>query len=553
MSRFLRQWLLALALVAATAAIYAPVRNHAFLNYDDDIYFTDNPHAALGLSLDGLAWAMTSDYAGNWFPVTWLSILADAELHGLSSSGVHVANVVLHILSTLLLFGWFARSTGAIGRSAFVAAVFALHPLHVESVAWATERKDVLSGLFWMLTLWAYARYAARPGLLRYAGVVLCFVLGLMAKPMLVTLPFVLILLDTWPLGRIRAGAGTRAVGRIVLEKVPLLLISLGACALTLWAQSDGIATLTRISIGTRIANAALAYARYVELASWPRDLAVFYPHPGADVSLAASGAAGVALLGMSTAVLLQWSRRPYLAVGWFWFLGTLIPVIGLVQVGSQALADRYTYIPLVGLSLMVAWAGFAILVRGLKAPRLAALLALGCVVALGAGTIRQVRHWKNSETLFEHALAVTRDNHIAHTHLGLAKLERGAVREGIDHYRVAVEIRPDFLEVVNNLAWILATHPDATFVEPAEALRLAERASVLSGNHNPAVLDTLAAAHAAAGNFSEAVRIGRRAMRLARVGGNPALEDSIRVHLDAYQAGSRYRDPEAPKALPDS
>ena len=562
MGRSTRKILVAVVLAASTLAVYAQVQHHEFLNYDDYIYFLDNPYLRGGLSAESLAWASTSDYAGNWFPLTWLSFLIEYELHGLSPSGVHGTNVLLHVVSSLLLFHVLASMTGALGRSAFVAGVFALHPLHVESVAWATERKDALSGLFWMLTLWAYVRYAARPAPARYVLVALAFGLGLMAKPILVTLPCVLLLLDFWPLGRLRSPgeAGEipqAALPRLVGEKLPLLVLAAASCVITLHVQQREIlGALERLPLDVRLWNASLAYAHYIEKALWPSDLAVFYPHPGESISVAAAGLAGLLLLVVSAGVLRVGRRRGYAPVGWFWFLGTLVPVIGLVQVGGQALADRYTYLPLIGLAILVAWGSSDMLGRTEQSRRVLAGAGVAALGALAVTTWFQVHHWRDSIALFEHALRVTRGNYIAHTRLGLALLEEGREREGIQHYRRAVALRYDFLEVVNNLAWVLATHPDPELVEPEEALRLARRAVALTGGQRPMVLDTLAAAYAAAGNFPEAVRVARKAAAKARAAGDPALERQIRLHLRAYRTGTRFRErpgaePEEGEALP--
>jgi tetratricopeptide (TPR) repeat protein len=557
-----RSILVAVVLVVATLAVYAQVRHHEFLNYDDNIYLIDNPLLHRGLSVDSLSWAFTTDYAANWFPLTWLSFLIEYELHGLSPSGVHGTNLLLHLVSSLLLFHVLAEMTGSLGRSAFVAGVFALHPLHVESVAWATERKDTLSGLFWMLTLWAYLRYAARPAAARYALVVLALGLGLMAKPMLVTLPCVLLLLDFWPLRRLRAGgeAGRfeeASLPRLIGEKLPLLVLAAASCAITLQVQQrEVLGALERLPLGVRLWNLPLAYAHYIEKALWPRGLAVFYPHPGESISLAAAGLAGLLVLLVSAGVLSVGRRRGYAPVGWFWFLGTLVPVIGLVQVGGQALADRYTYLPLIGLAILVAWGARDMLGWSEQSRRVVAGAGVAALAALAVVAWFQVHHWRDSIALFEHALRVTRGNYIAHTHLGLALLEKGRDREGIQHYRKAVTLRDDLPEVVNNLAWILATHPDPELVEPREALSLARRAIVLTGSQHPAVLDTLAAAYAAGGNFPEAVRVARKAITRARAAGNPALERQIRLHLSAYRTGTRFREraggePEESQALP--
>ena len=448
MSPWRSRALLSVALAAATVAAYAGVWNHGFLSYDDELYVAGNSALGAGLSGEGLRWALTTGLGANWFPLTWLSLLLDYELFGPEPAGYHATNLALHTASTVLLFLVLAGMTRAAGPSAFVAGVFALHPLHVESVAWVSERKDVLSGLFWILTLAAHARYAARPSLGRYAPVFGCLALGLMAKPMLVTLPFVLLLLDDWPLGRLRDASGRVDRARLrslVVEKLPLFALVAASSVVTVIVQRAGgaVQALDRLPFDQRLANAPVAYLRYLGKSFLPTDLAVIYPHPGASLPLWQPLAAAAALLGISAAALLAWRRRPYLAVGWLWFLGTLVPVIGLVQVGNQALADRYTYLPLVGLSIAVAWGARDLLGRAL--PRTATALGGAATLAvLGLLTSIQVGHWRDTETLFTHAIAVTEDNHLAHTILANELIEQGRVREAVPHLSEAIRIAPD-------------------------------------------------------------------------------------------------------------
>jgi Tfp pilus assembly protein PilF len=443
-----------LLLAVGTLAAFGRVCGNDFVNYDDRDYVTDNPHVQSGLTPASVAWAFTTTHAANWHPLTWLSLELDHQLFGMAPWGYHLTSLLLHTANALLLFLALERMTGAVWRSAMVAALFAVHPLHVESVAWVSERKDVLSTLFWMLTLLAYARYAERPGPARYLVVMLLVALGLMAKPMLVTLPCVLLLLDYWPLRRLRvappgesppgrSGRPPLSVARAVAEKVPLLALSAASSVVTLVAQRPAMMSVTALPVTSRFLNALAAYAGYVGKAAWPRGLAVLYPYPGAwfYVETVAVGALLVAVTGWA---LWQARRKPYLAVGWLWYVGTLVPVIGLVQVGSQRMADRYTYVPLVGLFIMVVWWVAGALEpwprrRLVLVPLSAAVLA-GCVVP----SFIQAGYWHDTRRLWEHALAVTTDNAEAHLQVGWAKEQEGQVREAVRHYRQALEIAPD-------------------------------------------------------------------------------------------------------------
>jgi tetratricopeptide (TPR) repeat protein len=537
------------------AAVMAPAIEHAWINYDDDVYLTGNPRLALGLGREGIAWAFTTFHGANWFPLTWLSWMLDFELYGLDPAGFHATNVALHAATAALLCGALARLTGAPGRSAFVAAVFAVHPLHVESVAWAAARKDVLSGLFFALSLLVYApRGGGAPTPGRRAAVFACLALGLMAKPTLVTLPCVLLLLDFWPLGRLtRDGRLEWArLRRAIVEKLPLFALVAAMCGAVIAAQRAGgaLVDFERLPWPTRLANAPVAVCAYVAKAFWPSRLAVIYPHPGDSLSAWRVAAAGAALAAATVLAWLARRRLPAVSVGWLWFLGMLVPVIGLVQVGSQAMADRYTYLPLVGLAIAVAW-GTVDLARARGAARLAPAVALAAVAALALAARGQLWHWRNSAALFSHALAVTEDNHIAHAHLGSALLERGEAEAAAAHFREAIRLRPDFLEVANNLAWLLATSDDDAVRNPYLALELAQRAANLSGGSDPVVLDTLAAAFAASGRFDAALVALRRALELSEAGTRPELAPEFRERLALYRARRAYRERRAPVTPP--
>jgi tetratricopeptide (TPR) repeat protein len=458
--------------------LYARVVSYDFV-FDDIIHITENPTVRRGLTWEGLGWALTTTHAANWQPLTWLSHLLDCSLFGLNAGGHHLVNVALHALTAALLFAVLERSTGACWRAAAVAVIFAVHPLRVESVAWIAERKDVLSGVFWMLTMLAYVRYVRRPSPGRLVCVGALLGAGLMAKPMLVTLPAVLLLWDVWPLGRWSADglATATAVGdnpeaeavtrrsraALVAEKLPLLAVCAGAAVVTLVAQTEGraVQSLDVLPVGARIDNALRSYVAYLWMTVWPVDLAFLYPHPitlgDRAPSLTLAGlASGAALLAVTGIVAGAWRRRPYLLVGWLWYLGTLVPVIGIVQVGNQALADRYTYIPLIGIAIAVAW-GTADLAR--RWPRLRPLIAGGAVALLAFWLVRtwaQVAVWRDEPTLNTHALAVTTNNFVAHNNLGRALYLQGRLPEAAAHLEHALAIKPGFPEAHNNLGAVL-------------------------------------------------------------------------------------------------
>ena len=445
-----------LLLALATAAVYFPAISHPFCNYDDSVYVIANPHVQSGLTWEMVKWAFSSFDAANWHPVTWLSHALDCQLFYLDPAGHHGVNVALHVINALLLFWVLSVATGFVGRSAMVAALFALHPINVESVAWVAERKNLLSMTFFLLALAAYRWYAQKPGAGRYAGCTLLFVLGLMSKPQVVTFPLVLLLWDYWPLRRSFAATLEPLPGFVtpapipratfswlILEKLPLVALSAISAVITLKAQhAGGALPMIRIPLGMRMANAAIAYTRYLEKAIWPSRLAVFYPHPlGAAVGWPAV-AAGILLLMVTVSVVL-WRERRYLLVGWLWFLGTLVPMIGVVQVGTQAMADRYAYLPFVGLYLMICWgvADFAqerhLPKAALPAASFAALLALAIV------TYRQIGYWKDDVTLWSHAVQVTNGNYLAEDNLGEALVDQGKMDEAMPHFFRAASIFP--------------------------------------------------------------------------------------------------------------
>lgn len=468
---------LAALVVAATVVVYSQVFWCRFLAIDDPQYVTANAQVKAGLSWAGVQWAFTTLRDGNWFPLTWLSHMAAVSAFGLHSGAHHLANLALHALSALLLFAVLRRMTGARWPSALVALLFGIHPVHVESVAWVAERKDVLSGLFWMLAFVGYARYVRRPGWRRYLLVAVPFALGLLSKSMIVTLPCVLLLLDVWPLGRLRlVPFDRRAARRLVLEKAPLLALAAADAVITYVAQHavGAVAPLDRVPAGLRVANALWSYVAYAATFCWPRNLAVFYPYPPA-MPWWETGLAVVLLVAVSALVLRRLTTSPYLAVGWGWYLGTLVPVLGLVQVGSQARADRYTYIPSVGLAIMLAWGAAEIFAKRRWARIPLAGLAAGFSVACAVLTWGQVQVWRTSTTLFEHALAVTRDNFVALDGVGLQLRLQGRLDEAIVNFREAVRLSPAFPGGQNNLGEALVARGRAEEALPhlLEAVRL--------------------------------------------------------------------------------
>lgn len=438
---------LAFLILVATLAVYLQVFRHPFAYLDDAAYVTQNAHVRGGLSAGGLSWAATAMEHANWHPLAWLSHMADVELFGMRPGPHHLVSVLWHGANALLLFALFLAATGQRLRSAFVAALFALHPLHVESVAWIAERKDVLSSCFGLLALLAYVRYTRAPRAATYLPVPLLHAASLAAKPMLVTLPFLLLLLDHWPLGRFGPGTARRR-GALLLEKAPLLLLSVAVSSLAVAAQDRAVADLERFPLWVRSANAALAWVGYLVKTIVPQPLSVFYPHPGRSIALAGAAGAALLLVAVTLAALRRWRTRPALATGWLWFLACLLPVIGLVQVGMQAMADRYTYLAQTGLAVMGAWG-----VLGAQAPerqrRLLAGAGAAGIALLAALSFFQVRLWRSDAVLFAHAARHTRGNYVAHNALGTALALAGQPREAAEQIREAIRIRPDY-----SLAW---------------------------------------------------------------------------------------------------
>ena len=609
-------------LAVTTLAVYWPVGRADFITYDDIDYVVENKLIAQGLSWRGVVWALETGHSGNWHPVTWISHMLDVQLFGLQPGPHHLVSLLFHIANTILLFLLLQNMTKALWRSAFVAALFAVHPLHVESVAWVAERKDVLSTFFGLLAIWAYASHAKAEGRGQnaewkarhcasrftvhvsrsYLLSLALFALSLMCKPMLVTLPFLLVLLDYWPLGRLSLPQPHYPFSlslRLILEKLPFLLLSLVSSVITVLAQRAGHALLTvdALPLGPRVGNALVSYVRYLGKAVWPSCLALPYPYPGswpmAVVLLAGLG------LAAGSVVALWWAhRRPYVVVGWFWFLGTLVPVIGLVQVGSQALADRYTYLPRIGLFVLFAW----VVVDWSKTWRYrrVGLAAGSSAMVLLCITLARIQagYWRNSETLFRHTLRVTTDNATAHACLGTALLNQerladaltqfsraltlrpafakplasmaqvlctegrldaaaalyysagdallkaGQAGAAIEQFQQAVRLRPDWAEALNNFAWLLATHPKAEVRDGVRAVSLAERACALTQRTNLWLLSTLAAAYAEAGQFPEALSTQQKVCDLGAAEGQNAQAESFQRRLELYRSGHAYHKP---------
>jgi len=541
-----RTLLVGIALVAITLGVYGRVVGLRYVGIDDAAYVTQNPRVQDGLTSEGLRWALTTTHQANWHPLTWLSHMLDVELFGPGPAGPHAVNAILHALTALLLFLWLDRATGEPWPSAFAAALFALHPLQVESVAWIAERKDVLSALFWMLTMRAWLGYVRRPAVARYVVMVALFGAGLMAKPMLVTLPFVLLLLDYWPLGRWPRTPGSGvAPRRLVLEKVPLLGLSIASSVTTILAQRAGgaMVDLASLPIPARFANALVGYTVYLGKTLWPIDLAVLYPHPTTFPGWRVAAAA--LILGAVSVGAWRWRlRRPWLAVGWCWFLGTLVPVIGLVQVGVQSVADRYTYLPGIGLFIIAAW-GLAELTAAWGLPaRAKSLAAVSLLATLSVATWTQLGHWCDAESLFSHAVRVTRDNHVAHYNLGLALARQGKIDTAIDHFSEAARIHPGYAEAHHNLGTALLRQGQ---LEPAaehlgEARRLSPEVPMVHLNH-ARVLQEMGRTADAADAYRDALR--------RRPEWPGALESLARILATA--SDERLRDPAGAVRLAES
>jgi protein O-mannosyl-transferase len=665
-----KNFFISLLLALCTLAVYIPSLGNHFTTYDDPQYVTTNRHVTRGLTVPNLLWAFTTSHASNWHPLTWISHMLDVQLYGLHPFGHHLTNVLLHIANVLLLFWTLLAMTRRPCPSAFVAALFAWHPLHVESVAWIAERKDLLSTFFFLLSLLSYTRYVRHQRRVFYFVSLFCFGLGLLSKPMLVTLPFVLLLLDFWPLQRIFRLKDITAWRKLLVEKIPFFLLSIVVSLITVNTQHQGgsVASLATLPLGSRIANAFVSYLRYVLKFIWPTDLSALYIHPG-HWPLSIVAIALLFVIGITLLTVVHGARHPYSLVGWFWFLGTLVPVIGLVQVGVQSIADRYTYIPSIGLFILVIWGITELAQRWRYKAGLLTLLATGALAACLFLTLNQQRYWKNGEPLLRHALEVAnrefpnpspdpsniaftsglaslhfnlalaleksdkldeallhynetsaiKPNYLnAHYNQGVILANQGKTAQSIDEFRAELKLNPTnsaalnnlgtelmqsgkadealaaFLQALNldpsnptihynagnayislhrwpearaqyeaalktnpnqpqlldRLAWMLATSPDPNVRDVPEAVRLAQRACELTHNSNAALLSTLAAAYAEAGRFDEAVATQREVINiLFKTHSKTGLEDATK-RLQLYQSHHSLREslPTAPK-----
>ncbi len=571
----MRTTIVAIILIVAVISAYAGVRGNGFVSYDDPMYVTNCPQVQKGLTSEGVQWAFTNFDALNWHPLTWLSHMLDCQLFGENAGMHHLVNVGLHAINALLVLACFTMLTGAFWPSAAAALVWAIHPLRVESVAWIAERKDLLSAMFGLLCIMAHARFARNPTTGRGFLVLLALALGLMCKPMLVTWPFLLLVLDFWPLRRwdglpaaTRAAASEQdnpliSIGSLISEKIPLLVICAIVGMLTVQAQraGDAMADTSQSSIGSRIANALVSYVRYMADLFWPHDLAVLYPQPDHWSMRTVLGAASL-LAAITVISLVLRKRMPWMLVGWLWFLGTLVPVIGLVQVGVQSMADRYTYLPQLGL-LLALWMTLDKLVGMRAAVTFVAALALS--IPLWIGTRQQVRVWRDSDSLYEHALSVTEGSWVVHSNMAVLDMDRGRLeaaeahlREGlrldpnhfalhanlaeimcrrenfieaIRHLDEAIRLNPQSLAARNKLAWVLVTARSPVLRDPNRAVKLAEQVCA-EADHNSSVypwyLDTLAMAYAAAGRFDDAIRTAQRALENT----DPARQGDLRSKL---------------------
>ena len=462
--------LVCLFLVLAIGTVYWPVQHHNFITLDDELYITANAQVQQGLSREGFKWALTTDHAGFWIPLTWISHMLDCQLYGMNAGGHHMTNVILHILNTLLLLFVFRRMSGAFWPSSIIAVLYAIHPIHVESVAWASERKDVLFALFWMLSMWFYIRYTENPSFRRYLPVILCFFLGLLSKPMIVTLPFVLLLIDIWPLNRMQVKrqddgveqGQSRTMRDLILEKVPLFILSASVSVITFFLQKFGgaVTSLSSLSISDRIFNVFVSYGKYLTKMIWPYPLAILYPRqvvlPFWQVAISF-----LLLTGFSLVLIRYRKNHPYFLIGWLWFLGTMVPVIGIAQSGPQTMADRFAYIPFIGLYMMVAWGLMALLQRWPHKKTVSVLVGAAVLATLMLVARTQVGYWRNDHTLYNHALRTTTNNFVVHRNLGLVLAHQGRFNQALYHWRQALAIDPNYAQTYHDIGTVFMLKKD--------------------------------------------------------------------------------------------
>ena len=546
-----------LFLAIITWAVFGQTLKYDFVNYDDNSYVYENDEIKSGLTFHGIAWAFTHIHSGNWHPLTSIAHMVDCQLFGLKAGGHHFTNVALHTTAVILLFLVLRRMTGSLWRSAFVAAIFAIHPLRAESVAWISERKDVLSGVFFMLTLGAYLHYVRRPpSVFRYLLVIFSFALGLMAKPMLVTLPLLLLLLDFWPLRRFdqipsRKDGATwwqrlSVWQRLVIEKIPLLVLSALSSVATIAAQKQALHSSEGWPLSWRINNAFVSFFTYIRQMVWPVRLAAFYPHPKGELSFGVVALAIATLVAISVVAFMLRRKRPYILVGWGWFLVMLLPVIGVIQVGWQGHADRYTYLPHIGLYLLATWTVSDWSASQPKCRAVVRIAGVAAIVSLASLSWLQTSYWRDSESLWTHALAVTSGNDVAHTGLGVILLRRGEVDAAIAHDREALAIRPGNADAQVNLANALLKKglTEEAIAQYHEALKVLPNESILRGNLGNAFLQT--------GQAAQAVEQYREFLKSQP--GHPQIRYSLAVALlregETDEAIAQFR--EAVKLKPD-
>jgi tetratricopeptide (TPR) repeat protein len=562
--------------------VFAQTLGHDFINFDDDKYVYENAEVSRGLTLDGFKWLLTHSHASLWHPLTTLSHMVDCQIYGLRPTGHHFTNILLHNIAAVLLFLVFAQMTGRVWPSAFVAAIFAIHPMRVESVAWVAERKDVLSGVFLMMTLAAYTRYARAPSVARYLTMSIFVICGLMSKATFVTVPIVLLLLDYWPLRRAKDFGAWR---RLVLEKVPLLAFAAAASAATIFAQTATMATLEQLPLLPRLKNAAVSLLVYLRQMVWPADLAIFYPHPHDQLNRSLVIVSTVLVVAITFLAFFIRRKRPYLFVGWFWFLVLVAPVLGIFQAGLQARADRFTYLPHIGITIALAWTIADVTQQWRHQRAILTSIASVIIVALMACAFKQTTYWRDSISVWERALAVTSNNQTAHQNLAVALWDRGKISEARIHSRAAdiihaqtilkdypfdistrddlgvllirsgdaagaiqqwdvnLQIDPTDGNALNNLAWVLATYPANNVRNGKRAVELAEKAVALPGGETPIVSRTLAAAYAEVGDFSKAITVAQRAAERAAAAQNASLVETLRHELSLYETGKPNRE----------
>lgn len=545
--------LLCIALAVITSAIYLQVGNHRFLNIDDDEYVTENIHVTAGITGKSIIWAFTSVEASNWHPVTWLSHMADVQMFGMNPRGHHLTNVVVHTISTVVLFLLLLRLTGKIRPGFFVAALFALHPLHVESVAWVAERKDVLSALFCFLTLLCYTEYVAQQKRSLYTLTIFIFILGLMSKPMLVTLPVIMLLIDYWPLDRYRSGEcsyGKRLLFPLLKEKIPFFVCSFFSGIITIYAQNKGgaMAGLPLVPLWFRCQNALVSYVAYIGKLLYPSRLAVYYPLPQHIPVWQVISSLAILLL-LSVAVIRFRKRYPYLVLGWFWYLITLIPVIGFIQVGGQSMADRYTYIPATGLFIMAAWWIPELTGKMRYRQQILTLLAAAAVVTVSALTWRQCHVWQDNKTLYRHALRVTPRNPLINYNLGIVLQAEGDLDSAIRHYEETLRLNPGHADAHNNLGIILQGRGerDAAIRHYRESLRISPDNSHAHNNLG-CVFKEQGNLDAAIGEFREVLRTKPNDLQAHNNLGTALhakwdLEAAIGEYRQAIRINPEYRD----------